>query len=361
LPPNDRPIADPRHDQNVLRVLYTLSELSGKPAYRDAADAELKFLLENTTLAEGGLAAWDAGVCWNVITDLPIPADKNQTRRGSRAWMLWDRCFELSPDASRQRLVALQREGARTPPSPQQSGYAIRGFAVAYQHTRDAAFLKAIEEALTRLEAGQGAEASSAAWLSTAIDCAGAAHRVPSDLATRLRAVVARRDSSFLALAHDLGGRGGFALSDKALTPLWEMPQDGGTTALVAMMCVSRYENTGNVRYRALIRAAADAYRRVPPPPDAGVWPMTFGHAISLQLAAWRDTADQGYLDHAIRLADLALDRFWKDSPLPRATTQDPHYDSSTGADTLALALVELHLSILHITAVRAPPNTIDR
>ena len=37
------------------------------------------------------------------------------------------------------------------------------------------------------------------------------------------------------------------------------------------------------------------------------------------------------------------------------------HYETITGADTLALALVELHLSILHITAVRCPPNTIDR
>src|SRR5689334_16961808 len=36
LPPESRPLSDPRHDQNVLRVLYTLSELSGKPVYRDA-------------------------------------------------------------------------------------------------------------------------------------------------------------------------------------------------------------------------------------------------------------------------------------------------------------------------------------
>ena len=31
------------------------------------------------------------------------------------------------------------------------------------------------------------------------------------------------------------------------------------------------------------------------------------------------------------------------------------------GADTLALALLELNLSVLHIAAVRCPPNTIDR
>jgi hypothetical protein len=258
-------------------------------------------------------------------------------------------------------MLGLREAAARTAPSPQQIGYAVRSFAVAYQQTKDPAFLKAIEEALIRLEANRGT--SSATWLSTAIDCAGAAHRVPDDLATRLRAFAARRDEEFCALPHDLGRTGGFTLSDKARTPLWQAPRDGRTTARVAMMCVSRYEGTGNVKYRELIRAAADAYRNAPPPPTDGtdVWPMTFGHAISLQLAAWRSTANEQYLDEARKIADLALQRFWADGPLPRTTAADPRYDSSTGCDTLALALVELHLSILHITAVRAPPNTIDR
>src|SRR5437762_2471301 len=39
--------ANPQHDENFLRLLYTLSELSGKPHYRAAADAELKWFLEN--------------------------------------------------------------------------------------------------------------------------------------------------------------------------------------------------------------------------------------------------------------------------------------------------------------------------
>jgi uncharacterized protein YyaL (SSP411 family) len=358
-PPGDRSIANVAQDQNLLRVLYTLSELSGKPVYRDAADAELKWFLESAASSENGLAPWDAGIAWNVITDRPMPGQRNESRGTSRAWMLWDRCFELSPEVSRRRVVALHREGARTPPFPQGWGYSIRGFAVAYRRTKDPEFLKAIEETVARLEASR--EASPAAWLSTAIDCAGAAHDVPTDLATRLRVLAARRDEDFCALAHDLERKGGFFLSDKLITPLWQTPQDGRTTALVSMMCVSRYENTGDVKYRELIRAAANAYRNAPPPHDADVWPMTFGHAISLQLAAWRCTSNQAYLDHARGLADLALQKFWSEGPLPRSGAKSAHYDTATGADTLAMALVELHLSILHITAVRAPPNTIDR
>jgi hypothetical protein len=80
---------------------------------------------------------------------------------------------------------------------------------------------------------------------------------------------------------------------------------------------------------------------------------MTFGHIISLELAAWRSSARQEYLDAARQFADLAIKNFWTgDNALPAVTT---------GADSLVLSLLELHLSILHITAVRCPPNTIDR
>ena len=48
-------------------------------------------------------------------------------------------------------------------------------------------------------------------------------------------------------------------------------------------------------------------------------------------------------------------------SPFPAAGVKSRHYETITGADTLALALIELHLQVLHITAVRCPPNTIDR
>jgi hypothetical protein len=127
------------------------------------------------------------------------------------------------------------------------------------------------------------------------------------------------------------------------------------------MMCVSRYDNTGRTGYRDLFVAAADAYADSSPAAEADVWPMAFGHAISLQLAAWRHTARWGYFERARGLADLALTKFFQGSSLPRASAKSDHYESLTGADTLALALVELHLNVLHITAVRCPPNTIDR
>jgi hypothetical protein len=133
------------------------------------------------------------------------------------------------------------------------------------------------------------------------------------------------------------------------------------TTAQVAMMCVSRYENTGDIRYRELIHSAADAYLQSMPSANDDAWPATFGHAIALELAAWRSTAKQKYFDRAREYGNTALEKFFGQSPLPRASLKSDYYESRTGADTLALALLELHLDVLHITAARCPSNTIDR
>jgi hypothetical protein len=162
---------------------------------------------------------------------------------------------------------------------------------------------------------------------------------------------------------------GGFILNYDAATgtpqskptTLWIAANDAETTARIGMMCVSRYENNGRVAYRELIHAAADCYLNALPDARDDVWAGTIGQAITLELAAWRSTANPRYLIRARELADFALEKFFVKSPLPGATLRTEHYESLTGASTLVLALLELHLQILHITAVRCPPNTIDR
>ncbi|HZJ14479.1 MAG TPA: hypothetical protein VFD27_05485 [Chthoniobacteraceae bacterium] len=97
------------------------------------------------------------------------------------------------------------------------------------------------------------------------------------------------------------------------------------------------------------------------PAGEDDAWAATFGHAIALELAAWRSTAKQSYVDRAREFGNAALDKFFGKDSLPRASLKSDHYESRTGADTLALALLELHLDVLHITAARCPSNTIDR
>ena len=397
--------ANPQHDENLLRVLYTLTGLSGKRDYADAANAELKWFLENTRSPVTNLLPWGEHMSWNVMTDETIPsrASGNSAARHefARPWMLWDRCLELSPEASHQfalglweHQVADHKTGAfdrhaafyeHQPRDgmdfPRHTGFYIRTWAVDYSHTKDPTMLRAIETLLGRFEnkrhprtgliehCSADPQAIPASSLSLAIDCDAAARCVPQPLSSRLRAFAKREDEVFCGLPHDLKRKGGFVMSaEKATgkavgdcTPLWEARYGSYTTAQVGMMCVARYENTGKTGYRDLIVEAAGAYLKSTPSNNADLWPMTFGHAISLQLAAWRHTSRIEYLDCARELGSMAVEKFWQNTPLPRASSKTEHYESITGADSLALALVELHLSILHITAVNCPPNTIDR
>jgi len=333
---------------------------------------------------------------WDVVEDKPIFADDSPAGVHTffRPWLLWDRCFDLAPDASKQFALGLwehqianhatgafDREAGYAKHAvkegngaPRDAGFYLRTWSVAYAQTKDAQFLHAIEVLLARLQnasesptvpgEGDRSHRAIASTLSLAIDCDGAAHRVPQPLASRLRALAAREDEVFCALPHGLNATGGFLEFDtlkKQTTPLWSLGEGVNTTAQIGMMCVSRYENTGKTAYRDLIHAAADVYLKSMPAAAEDVWPVTIGQCISLQLAAWRSTARQVYFDRARMLGEFALEKFFDQGPLPRAGLQCDHYETITGADTLALALVELHLEILHITAVRYPPNTIDR
>jgi len=390
--------ANPQTDQNLLRLLYFLKGLSGEDRYAQAADAELRWFLKNTPSPQTGLLPWGAHLSWNVMTDEVACGTEQPLHEFCRPWMLWERCFELAPDESRrfalalwnrhvvdQKTGALSRsalfDGGTSRPAadcPRQAGFFIRTWAEAYAHTKDEAFLKMIDVVLRRYEgkrdqAGRlpGVDPGSTSacdLLSLAIDCDGAARKVPEPLRTRLTTSATRLDESLCSLPHDLKGKQGFALRldpaaagpDVAYTSLWDAGRDRPTTAAVGMMCVSRYENTGRVAYRTFIVAAADAYLDSLPGAQTDAWPLSFGQAISLELAAFRATAQKAYYARAFKLGEFAVQGFFAGSPLPRASLKSDHYESVTGADTLALALAELHLQVLHITAVRTPANTID-
>ncbi|HEX5175571.1 MAG TPA: hypothetical protein VFV83_01005, partial [Chthoniobacteraceae bacterium] len=359
--------ANPQHDENLLRLLYLLTELTTKTKYREAADAELKCFLEKATAPATRIVPWGRFGSWDVVKDEAISSDDGASAGSGeffRPWMLWDRCFEIAAESSKQ--VALRFFGweDQSPKHehalegmPRQAGFMIRTWSVAYAQTKDPQYLGIIETVLGRIEKkrhprtglleGPGDRSAVASTLSLAIDCDGASRRVPEPLAGRLRAVATKEDEIFCALPHDLKSTRGFIADCEASTrvfkgkptPLWLAANGAGTTARVGMMCVSRYENTGRVAYRELIHAAADCYLDALPGEADDLWAGTIGHAISLELAAWRSTAKPIYFECARQLGEFALAKFFDSGPLPRASLKSEHYETVTGADTLALAL----------------------
>ncbi|MBI4602858.1 MAG: hypothetical protein HY721_12950 [Planctomycetes bacterium] len=339
--------AGPGLDQNLLRLLIFLKGTSGEDRFPKAAEDALRSFLEGAApRSEGG-----AGLA-------------EQGHEPSGPWLLWEKCFELAPEAALRHALAL-RPGA----SPRAAGFALRAWAEAHARTGDATFLEAIEGVLRPYD-GAGAAAIAARGfapaeaLSLAVDSDGAARKVPEPLRGRLKRLAARLDEAFLSGPHDLAGRKGFARAfagEISWTPLWDPRSSGETTARVAVTCASRYENGGGTRFRDLVVAAAEAYLDALPEDGAGAWPMTFGHAIEVELAAFRATAREDFFRRALRLGEIAIERLFDGSPLPRASLRSERYESATGAGTLALALVDLHLTTRGITAVRAPANTGDR
>ena len=56
-----------------------------------------------------------------------------------------------------------------------------------------------------------------------------------------------------------------------------------------------------------------------------------------------------------------SIPNFTKMQANAKASIEAEHYENTTGAHSLITALVQLHLSTLHISAVVSPVNTNDR
>ncbi len=195
--------------------------------YRDAADAELKWLLRHPSPGKPTLPAWDEQAAWNTTTDTPIHRAIDRPRGPIRGWMLWDRCFELEPAASAQMVLGLR--DIPSAPSARSDGFSIRAW-------RPRTITLGMKTCLRRLRrTWNGCPSWSTPRLvfrhrravratpPPPIGCplrstAAALHGACLPLSQRLGALAARMDQAFCALPHDLSGHGGFALRGGAPT-----------------------------------------------------------------------------------------------------------------------------------------------
>ena len=370
--------ANPQLDQNLLRVLYALSQITDDPKYAKVADEELSWFLKNTPSPKTGLLPWGEHLCWDVMEDRPISGGDEMMHEFARPWVLWDRCFELAPEESKRFALGLWEHQIANHSTggfdrhapyfehgpvdgkdfPRHAGFYIATWAYAFKHTKDPTFPRAIETLLARFERKRVQKDGTKAATIGPLDCETAAALVAEPLSKRLRAFAETEDELILADLRKQLARG--EPSQPAQAPLWQTGYAASTQASTAMLCLARYEQTRGPGYRDALVAIADRYVASSPEEDLDAWPMAFGHAISTQVAAHRLTGRPVYLEQAQRLAGLAVELFWQDNPLPRASLKTGHYEAITGADSLALSLLEVHV-ITNRLAVELPSNTIDR
>jgi hypothetical protein len=393
--PHDRMLtgANPMHDQNLYQVLYGLSEVTGEPHYAEEADKTLRWFFGNCQSATTGLMAWGEHIGWDFNTETLIEKGAGTTHEYFRPWVLWDRSYDLAPDACAafargvwehqigdpesgnfSRHARYDQHGPGTDSEyPRHGGFYIDTWAHAYSHKKDPVFLKAIDTLLGYFdrrrhptsdaipsESDKRSEGKTV-WppsnLSLAIDLWNGSELVPNDLAERMRQSARRTDTVFLRMKHDVSPTGGGFLKyvdaetletkdwdhRQGRTRMWATGYGDSTDADIANLCLLRYEQVGLEGYRDLAVSAANRYLESEPDIAFPVYPGTLGGAIILQLRTYRLTGDALYLERANHFAQRSLRIFFtNDSPLPRASSRHEHYEAITRADTLMMAFLGL-------------------
>jgi hypothetical protein len=368
--------ANPQLDENLLRVLYLLTEITGEPRYAQAADGEVKWFFDHAQSPVTGLLPWGEHLAWEVMTDKPISGGDDAVHEFARPWLLWDRCYNLAPEASKrfalglwEHQIANHKTGGfdRHAPIhehgpvdgkdfPRHAGFYIGTWGYAYRYTQDPVFLTAIETLVGRFEKqGVQKDGTEAATIGP-LDVETAARLVPDPLASRLKAFAAKEDDLILANVRKTFQHDG----KLTFKPTWQAGYSSGVIADWAMFAEARYQQVPRREYQDLIVAVADCYLHAVPDEDVDVWPMSVAHVISAELAAYRFTQRGDYLDQARQFAQLAVQRFWQDNPLPQASFKTGHYEAITGGDSLALALLDVHATINKLKTP-IPCNGIDR
>jgi hypothetical protein len=368
--------ANPHLDQNLLRILYSLTDITGDAHYAKTADEELSWFFHNTASRKTDLLPWGEHLSWDVILDIPISGGEEMMHEFARPWVLWDRCFALAPEASGrfalglwEHQVANHKTGGFDRHAPyfehgpvdgkdfaRHAGFYIGTWCYAWKYTTNDVFLQAIETLLARFERKRVQKDGSLAATIGPLECELAATMVPDPLRARLRAFAAKEDELIITSLRKVV-RGD---TNVYIPPKWQSGYSAGTLANEAMFCLARYEQTNNPAYRDLLVVIADGYLNSRPEEDVDSWPLSFAHAISTEVAAYRFTRKPVYLEQARAFAKMAVELFWQDNPLPRASLRTGHYETITGGDSLALALLEIH-AVTHSLSQRIPLNTIDR
>lgn len=357
--------ANPMHDENLYRLLYALTTVTGEPRYAAAADAALKFFLTHCQSRETGLFAWGEHLGWDFRTESPV-ADRS-IHEFYRVWALWDRSYVLAPEACARfargvwdhqigdqatgnfnRHAKYAKHGPGTGHEfPRHAGFYIQTWAAAFAHTHDPVFLTAIETLARYFENRRTPDGGFpdttekprdvpwASCLSQAIDIDGAAAVVPAPLADFLRGHARRTDDGFLARY-----AGGLPV---APADLWHTGYGKHSTPEHALICDARFRQSARTAFRDLALGTARALLPpAPPPVGRTLYPGAFAATIGLLVRAHQHSGDRAFLARADEIAGQAIDLFWGNSPLPRASTAHDHYESLTRADSLAVALLEL-------------------
>jgi len=405
-----------QHQFNFLRCLEILTELTGKPEYRQAAE---QTVLDTFRLAQSeatGLIGWGEHLWWDAREDRvsSMNPERKLIHETKRSFPYWPLMFTRNPDAAKRFALGLWEHQIRDQKTgdfsrhaywdrhgpgaqysfPKEGSYMLDVWSRAFSDTGDTVCLKAIDVLARRylgkinkrglLEHGayDPQRCIPIEMLYLAIHGHESANRLPrGEVRERLERLCSEIDRGFQGLPHEPKGRGFIraCFTDSGEPQLWRKDKPHGPggwsppwesgyglriSAEFAVKSYDRYRQLpdGAVKdkYRRFILETADAYENQDPPAGVDLWPRDFGYVIYCQLAAQNLSGDATYLDRAKRFADKAIALFFDgNSPLPRASVKSRHYESVTMSDVLLYALLRLYLTLSN-KSVSLPDVIID-
>jgi hypothetical protein len=333
-------------DMPTLKAFYDVSGMANDARFKDAADAYLKYFLENMPSKTTGLFPWGEHMSYNTVRDR-IVQTRHEMERNLPDWeMLWS----INPQAVQREIEAIRRINiyddetyvfdrhanyytGEYDPLPvrgayiKHSGLFTYSFMFLYSKTHDPQHLewtRKMSDAYWRYRnpetqlipgyvSAHGGATDSTVQMALA-DCFLRALEFYRDPVVEERAL--KMVDSFLKYGFDKG-KGVFAYSLDPATgkvtkegpTLWAVGESADSYRLLA--CLDAYSLTHDAKYLEPLRPVVECFAKTPyseqvPDESIATW-------LEVLLKAYRETHDAYYLREARRLADWSAEKMVRD------------------------------------------------
>lgn len=395
------------HDISLFKILYALTELTGDNKYADEADKALKYFFNHCQSQNTGLMCWGEHLYWDFISDdcgYSPDYDFHEAKVWpfwNRSYKLApEACFnfilgEWDHQINDKNTGDFSRHGRYSKHQtfsgfdfPRYAGQMIERWADAYSRPENAnrprkeELLHYIEVVFNRMQQNQKLSQSgllvagrakqgdhiNVVWLTSNLELArcleAAAPIMQPAISDKMREFALKQDQDFLNAPHKLDSAGGgFAVTlhaktglprtrsmNKPYTSTWSSGYGYGTHAGVANIIYGRYESLKNnyagmaEKYKDLIIIVGEKYLISEPDFEALLKPNEFSEVIELMRNCYGLTRNEKFLKRAGYFAQSGIGIFLNDdSPLPKATNLNDHYESITGGPSFMYELLHLH------------------
>lgn len=389
--------ANPSQQSGLYSLMYEMSAITGDTIYAKEADKGIAWFWNNCQLHRTNLMPWGEHMGWDFFKERPILWKFQFWLHELKGYGHWDKVWTLAPEAANKYAMALwdhqiyAKKGKKAGEFsrhanafihwpfwgkgfPSHGGKYIEIWARAWKETGNPEFLNAINTLLNYFDKNTSSQSGAIRYatkfpnqyslghnMGLASSLYKAMEWLPDTFAVRMKKMADATDSLYLSFDHDprAGGQG-FVKSahvhtlvpgeyrsehkgGRFRTQMWSSGYGAGNTIGQANGCLDRYFETGIEKYKELFMLTAEAYYTADIPKAKILYPKNYSSVIGVMRKAYKLTGERRFLEKAVEYAELSVNALMDpNSPLPKASNQNDHYEAITGANGFMSALLGL-------------------